>query len=69
MAGGLRNPHIAERLFITNATVKSHVNRIFSKLGVTTRVEAILKYQEASSSAHGEAVKLNPVPSTNTARV
>ena len=41
MAGGLSNTEIGERLFIGAATVKTHVNRVFAKLGVTTRAQAI----------------------------
>ncbi len=47
MASGLRNNDIAGQLFLSNATVKTHVNHIFYKLGVSTRVQAILKYKEA----------------------
>jgi DNA-binding NarL/FixJ family response regulator len=42
MARGQRNDEIAEALFITNQTVKNHVRRIFRKLGVETRVDAVL---------------------------
>ena len=42
MAKGLRNERIAERLRITEQTVKNHVRNIFGKLGVETRVEAVL---------------------------
>jgi DNA-binding NarL/FixJ family response regulator len=45
MAHGLSNADIAARLFVTVATVKTHVNHIFTKLGVTSRVEAVLAYQ------------------------
>jgi DNA-binding NarL/FixJ family response regulator len=45
MADGLSNADIAARLFVTVATVKTHVNHIFTKLGVTSRVEAVLAYQ------------------------
>ncbi|GAA2575172.1 response regulator transcription factor [Winogradskya consettensis] len=40
IAEGLPNREIAARLFIGNATVKTHVNHIFAKLGVTTRQAA-----------------------------
>lgn len=39
VAQGLTNPQVAERLFITRATVKAHLGHIFPKLGVTTRAE------------------------------
>lgn len=42
MCRGLTNARIAEELFITEQTVKNHVSSIFSKLGVNTRVEAVL---------------------------
>jgi DNA-binding NarL/FixJ family response regulator len=38
---GLSNQQIARRLFIEPKTVKNHVNRIFAKLGVTSRPQAI----------------------------
>ena len=41
MAQGLTNPEIAERLFLSNHTVKTHVNRIFAKTGSRDRVAAV----------------------------
>jgi DNA-binding NarL/FixJ family response regulator len=41
IADGLANPEIAARLFVSTATVKTHVNAIFAKLGTRTRAETI----------------------------
>ena len=40
---GQANKEIARKLFITEATVKSHFVHIFSKLGVVDRTEAVTK--------------------------
>jgi len=42
MSQGHKNDDIAEALVITPSTVKNHVRHIFRKLGVDTRVEAVL---------------------------
>lgn len=42
MATGSRNDRIARELSISEQTVKNHVRSIFGKLGVATRVEAVL---------------------------
>jgi DNA-binding NarL/FixJ family response regulator len=41
MAQGLSNREIASQLFVTEATVKTHVNNVFSKLEVTDRSAAV----------------------------
>ncbi|NQD40307.1 response regulator [Glutamicibacter halophytocola] len=38
---GLGNKELSQRLFISEATVKTHLAHIYAKLGVETRVEAI----------------------------
>jgi DNA-binding NarL/FixJ family response regulator len=38
VARGLRNGEVAKRLFISEVTVKTHLNNIFQKLGVRDRV-------------------------------
>ena len=46
LASGLAHKQIAERLFISRKTVGSHAERIFSKLGVHNRVQAVLAAQD-----------------------
>jgi DNA-binding NarL/FixJ family response regulator len=41
LARGLSNREIAEELVITNKTVKNHLSRIYEKIGVHSRAEAI----------------------------
>jgi NarL family two-component system response regulator LiaR len=41
MADGLPNTAIADKLVVSHSTVKFHVSNILSKLGVTSRTEAV----------------------------
>jgi DNA-binding NarL/FixJ family response regulator len=41
IAAGLTNGEIADRLVVSGATVKSHVNHIFAKTGVHDRAQAV----------------------------
>lgn len=41
---GLSNASIAQRLWLTEKTVKNHLNHIFAKLGVRSRTEAVVRW-------------------------
>ena len=47
MARGLGNQEIAQKLFVTEATVKTHVNHILDKLGASNRVQAVVVAYES----------------------
>jgi len=42
VAHGSNNQEIAEKLFIREVTVKTHLNNVFKKLNVTNRTQAVL---------------------------
>lgn len=42
LAKGMSNREVAQQLFISERTVQTHVHRIFEKLGVSSRTEAVL---------------------------
>jgi ATP/maltotriose-dependent transcriptional regulator MalT len=46
IASGLKNREIADQLFISVNTVRVHINNIYSKLGVSGRVQAVARAQE-----------------------
>nr|WP_079166303.1 response regulator transcription factor [Streptomyces oceani] len=44
IASGMTNPQIAATCFISEKTVKNHINRIFTKLDASTRSQAIARW-------------------------
>ena len=41
IAEGLSNKEMAERLFVSENTVKTHASRVFDKLGASRRTQAV----------------------------
>jgi DNA-binding CsgD family transcriptional regulator len=42
IASGFRNAEIGKKLFISENTVKTHINRLFKKINVKNRLQAAL---------------------------
>ncbi|MFI7382557.1 response regulator [Streptomyces sp. NPDC049813] len=50
---GLSNQQMAERLFISDATVKTHLNRAMAKLGLSSRAQAVVLAYETGLVSPG----------------
>jgi LuxR family maltose regulon positive regulatory protein len=46
IAAGESNPEIARKLFVSTSTVKTHINRLYRKLGARSRTQAVARARE-----------------------
>ncbi|MEQ9303143.1 MAG: LuxR C-terminal-related transcriptional regulator [Marinoscillum sp.] len=57
LATGLSNQEIADKLFVSLNTVKTHLSNLYQKLSVTRRTQAIQKARELSILKSPESTK------------
>lgn len=60
LAQGLSNGALSETMFLSEATVKTHVTRILAKLGVSSRVQAVVLAYESGFVPLGHAYGEEP---------
>lgn len=66
LAEGCSNQEIADRLFVSLNTIKTHLSNSYVKLGVTRRIQAVQKAQEMGILTSSERVKSSKSPESMT---
>ena len=69
LSRGMTNKDIALQLYLSQGTVKAHNHNIFSKLGVSTRTQALLRAQELGLLAQGDLTDASLLPPVSDVRV
>lgn len=65
---GLTNAQIADRLFLSESTIKSHLSSAFAKFGVRSRREAAALFLELERTTNGGSPGDRPEPAPPTSR-
>jgi DNA-binding NarL/FixJ family response regulator len=61
---GKSNKEIAAINFVEISTIKTHINNIYSKLGLSNRKQAILRYKTMQNDANN--IKIHPFSTQNS---
>lgn len=60
LAHGMSNAEIAHELFLSVDTIKTHVRRVFNKLGVNNRTQAAMRVVTAQNGLHRQPARSGP---------